>query len=315
MADWFVQLAGRDQGPFTATQLKQFADAGKINPDVLVKKGASTSWVKARQVQGLFSSGQSQQQAVPASVSAPPVAKAEPIKKQKEADVDEWLAADAATSQGHVPVQPASEHESFGFPQPVEAARQPQQVQTPVTSEASVPTPSTTRACPYCGEQILTVAKKCKHCGEFLDASGKPSIASAPQKESSAGPERTIWEGHPSGLYYIGSWICGVLLLSVFGIGLIWIIYAILDQRTKVFTLTNRRVMSKTGIISRRTQEVNLRDIRSINMNQTLTERLFSLGTVQIGSAGTGGIEVEFSGINKPVKVRDQVSHSKDRFV
>jgi TM2 domain-containing membrane protein YozV len=23
--------------------------------------------------------------------------------------------------------------------------------------------------CPYCGEEILTAAQKCKHCGEFLD--------------------------------------------------------------------------------------------------------------------------------------------------
>ena len=27
-----------------------------------------------------------------------------------------------------------------------------------------------TKACPYCGEAILALAKKCKHCGEFLDA-------------------------------------------------------------------------------------------------------------------------------------------------
>jgi DNA-directed RNA polymerase subunit RPC12/RpoP len=26
-----------------------------------------------------------------------------------------------------------------------------------------------TRRCPYCGEEILVVATKCKHCGEFLN--------------------------------------------------------------------------------------------------------------------------------------------------
>ena len=28
-----------------------------------------------------------------------------------------------------------------------------------------------TRKCPYCSEQILITAKKCKHCGEYLDDS------------------------------------------------------------------------------------------------------------------------------------------------
>ena len=29
-----------------------------------------------------------------------------------------------------------------------------------------------TKACPYCGEAILKVAKKCKHCGSFLAVTG-----------------------------------------------------------------------------------------------------------------------------------------------
>ncbi len=28
---------------------------------------------------------------------------------------------------------------------------------------------STSKPCPFCGEQIMSVAKKCKHCGEYLD--------------------------------------------------------------------------------------------------------------------------------------------------
>ena len=29
--------------------------------------------------------------------------------------------------------------------------------------------PREVKACPYCGEEILAVAVKCKHCGEFLN--------------------------------------------------------------------------------------------------------------------------------------------------
>ncbi len=33
--------------------------------------------------------------------------------------------------------------------------------------------PATTKACPFCAETILAEARKCKHCGEFLDDSQK----------------------------------------------------------------------------------------------------------------------------------------------
>jgi predicted RNA-binding Zn-ribbon protein involved in translation (DUF1610 family) len=36
-------------------------------------------------------------------------------------------------------------------------------------ADKSTPSEPTHTACPFCGEQILVIAKKCKHCGEVLD--------------------------------------------------------------------------------------------------------------------------------------------------
>jgi len=46
---------------------------------------------------------------------------------------------------------------------------------------------SDTKACPYCGEQVLAVAIKCKHCGSAIG----PAAASAPATaKAGAVPER-----------------------------------------------------------------------------------------------------------------------------
>jgi len=181
------------------------------------------------------------------------------------------------------------------------------ELQTPMQQPPSAPPQRQTKDCPFCGEEILASARKCKHCGEFLDGSSSP--ASTISQKKSVGPENKIWEGHPSGLYYLGHWVFGILL---FPLGLITIPYAILDQRTRIYTHTTRKVIAKVGIISRKTHEVAIRDFRSINMNQSILERIFGLGSVQIGSAGTGGVEVEFKGITNPTKVRDGIRKTKD---
>ena len=193
--------------------------------------------------------------------------------------------------------------------------------------DAKNPKESNITTCPFCRETIQANALKCKHCGEFLDGRSK-SAAIKPIKQD-ARVEDELWEGAPSYLYYLGHIVIGLLisfsaltwiftnglrgLPPVYLLGPSIILYAFLSRNSKCYTLTNKRAISKTGIISRQVREVWIKDIRNINVKQGIIERLFGLGTVEIASAGTAGIEVKFAGIRDPMQARDLIRQEKDK--
>jgi hypothetical protein len=133
---WYFSTDGRRQGPFTSKQLRAEAAVGRLKPDHMVWKEGMAAWAKASKVRGLFAS------AVESHAASP----VEPVISDEV--ITDWL------GESHRP-SPRADVEIDSSPP----------VFTPSDSE--------TKACPYCGETILAVARKCKHCGEFLDDSKK----------------------------------------------------------------------------------------------------------------------------------------------
>lgn len=68
------------------------------------------------------------------------------------------------------------------------------------------------------------------------------------------------------------------------------------------FVITNKRIICKTGLFSRRTLEMNLNKIESVNVDQGIMGRMLGYGTITI--IGTGGTRESFPDIAQPVEFR-----------
>ena len=78
-----------------------------------------------------------------------------------------------------------------------------------------------------------------------------------------------------------------------------------LEINTTELALTNRRVISKTGVISQQTSELQVDQIESVEVKQGLFGRILNYGTVTV--KGTGGGAAPAPGIVDPLKFRKAV--------
>jgi uncharacterized membrane protein YdbT with pleckstrin-like domain len=80
---------------------------------------------------------------------------------------------------------------------------------------------------------------------------------------------------------------------------------AIMKRNATEMVVTNRRVLIKTGIMSRRTIEMLLSRVESIVINEPFAGRVLGYGTVVI--RGTGGTPEPFNLIANPTEFRRHV--------
>tara|TARA_Y100000294_G_C8376390_1_gene264879 strand:- start:67 stop:561 length:495 start_codon:yes stop_codon:yes gene_type:complete len=101
----------------------------------------------------------------------------------------------------------------------------------------------------------------------------------------------------------------GIVILTVLTIIILMTPFYIFTYYSSDFAVSNKRVISKQGIISRNVSEMNLDSIESVNLDQNVFGRLLNFGTIEISGRGTSS--VIFLGIDDPVKVRKLVQNKK----
>lgn len=81
------------------------------------------------------------------------------------------------------------------------------------------------------------------------------------------------------------------------------------------YTLDGEGIEAVEGLLGFRktVARVNYEDIRGIESNQTIIERLLDVGSVSIGTAATGDSEIRFSGIASPLELKTLIRGERDK--
>ena len=97
------------------------------------------------------------------------------------------------------------------------------------------------------------------------------------------------------------------IALAIYGIVfiiLIWIIIKLLKWYSINYIITNKRIISKTGIIRQNKSYMSFHNIQDIHVSQSIIQKLFGVGTIEIMSAYDNG-DVNLKYIHYPKDVEE----------
>ena len=140
--------------------------------------------------------------------------------------------------------------------------------------------------------------------------------------------EQVIFEGHPCWRAILGFYLRGIAIAIVIAVvakvvgasnaivvAIVAAIFALtvvagfVKRWATTYTITNRRLNIKRGIVSREIQETRLERVQNVNYNQSFYQRIMQIGDVDFDTAGSGDYDFVFVGVANP----DEVVHRVDQ--
>jgi uncharacterized membrane protein YdbT with pleckstrin-like domain len=140
--------------------------------------------------------------------------------------------------------------------------------------------------------------------------------------------ETVIFEGHPSWRSILGFYLKGIAIAAVAGAvtalgtnlfgdetdnGLVFLVVlaiiavavliGFIKRVATTYTITNRRLHIKRGIVSREIQETRLERVQNVNFRQTIFQRAMQIGDVDFDTAASDDYNFVFAGVGNPADV------------
>ena len=152
--------------------------------------------------------------------------------------------------------------------------------------------------CPECKQPVSTEAHTCPHCGfpiaEKLAQVPAPETAGAsPQAREPLAEVRSSWWGYFWHFFFF--WLIVPPIVAVF------------RRNATVLYIFPVRVRLTRGLASKSTRDYKPRDIRSIDIDQSLLQRMVGIGDLSISTAAAAEGAEQMKSIPNPQAVRDLI--------
>jgi uncharacterized membrane protein YdbT with pleckstrin-like domain len=107
--------------------------------------------------------------------------------------------------------------------------------------------------------------------------------------------------------WFAKSWMILWIILAIptIGITLIFALWEWLKLRNIEQGVTNKRIIRKQGIISRKSEEMKITSIETVEIIQGVMGRIFGYGDIKVTGRGTS--DVLFKKINDPMDVKRKI--------
>lgn len=135
--------------------------------------------------------------------------------------------------------------------------------------------------------------------------------------------EAVVYKGSPSLMVKAGSIFVSVLLIAVFiagaialnqpligigaGVALIYLLGVIIAVKQESYEITSQRVRWRRGILTKRTDEMELYRAQDVTIIEPLSLRMVGAGNVRISSGDASTPTLELKAVKNPSELRENL--------
>jgi uncharacterized membrane protein YdbT with pleckstrin-like domain len=105
--------------------------------------------------------------------------------------------------------------------------------------------------------------------------------------------------------------IVTILLIPVFGIGLLILLAWHLQNKSSKLTINENEILFEKGLLNKERSEVNISSVRTTKVKLSFFDRIFGVGSVEIYTAGDSP-EIVAKGLPDPNKISEIIRPYKD---